>query len=142
MQTISKSGIYKTASGESFFITQNTNDSPLISGKECLLRFFPNPKFIPATDFVQVRIYRESVEAGVLTIQKRCYCPVDIFNMEYQFEILIKAFMLIKSGNYSFSFSFKDRSGMELTKAEIPAVSFSYDVECWVNHWLPNGLAI
>lgn len=142
MQTIFKSGTYKASTGESFLITQNTNDSPLVSGKECLLRFFPNPRFIPATDFVHVRISRESVEAGLLTIQKRCYQPVDMFNLEYQFDIQIKAFMLIKSGNYGITFSFKDRSGKELTKAEIPTVSFSYDVECWVNHWLPNGLVI
>jgi hypothetical protein len=142
MQTIFKSGSYKTNTGEPFLITQDTNDGNLISGKECLLRFFPNPKFIPGTDFVQIRISCESVEAGVMTVQKRCYCPVDIFNLEYHFDILIKAFILIKSGNYGFSFSFKDRSGKELTKAEIPTVSFSYDVECWVNHLLPNGLVI
>jgi hypothetical protein len=142
MQTILASGRYLASTGESFLISQDVEDNQLVSGKECKLKFYPDPRYVQATDFVQLNIRQDQQACGAITIPKRLYRPLDIFNIAYEFDVMIKAFMLNRSGNYEFEFSFRDRYGKEIRKVALPSICLSNEMNCWANNWIPHGLVI
>ena len=142
MHTILKSGTYQASTGESFLISQDVQDHPLVCGKDCSLRFFPDSRYVQATDFVQLSICLDGQASGALTINKSSYRPRDIFNIDYEFDVLVKAFMVNRSGHYEFAFSFRDRYGKEIRHVPLPNICFSYDMNSLANNWFPHGLVV
>jgi len=55
---------------------------------------------------------------------------------------VIKAFMLSRSGTYSFDLACLDQSGKTISTAALTEVFFAHDIDYWMNSWIPNGLAI
>jgi hypothetical protein len=142
MQTILTSGAYRASTGESFLISQDDQDHQLVCGKDCKLRFYPDPRYVQATDFVQLNICLDGMASGAITIHKRSFRPLDMFNIVYEFEVLVKAFMVNRSGHYEFSFSFRDRYGKEIRKVALPNICFSHEMSFWTNNLFPHGLVI
>jgi hypothetical protein len=106
------------------------------------VRFYPDPRYVHATDFVQLSICCDGMASGAITIHKRSYRPLDIFNITYEFEVLVKAFMVNRSGQYEFALSFRDRYGHEIRKVDFPNICFSNEMSYWANNWFPHGLVI
>jgi hypothetical protein len=142
MQTILTSGTYQASTGESFRISQDVEDDHLVSGRDCKLKFYPDPRYVQATDFVQLNLFQDHLPCGAITIHKRCYQPLDIFNIAYEFDVMVKAFMLNRTGQYEFSFSFRDRYGKEIRNVSLPSICFSHEMSYLANHWIPHGLVI
>jgi hypothetical protein len=142
MQTILASGRYLASTGESFLISQDVRDNQLVSGKDCKLKFYPDPRYVQVTDLVHLNICQNGLSCGAITIPKRSYQPLDIFNIAYEFEVNIKSFMVNRSGQYEFAFSFRDRNGKEIRKVALPSICFSHEMNYWANNWFPHGLVI
>jgi hypothetical protein len=142
MQTISNSGTYHASSGESFLISQDNPGHTLVSGRDCMLRFYPDYRYVQATDFVQLSLSCDGATSGSITIQKRAFRTLDIFNSTYEFDVQIKSHMVNRSGHYDFTFSFRDRYGREINKAALPTICFCHDLTNWANGWFPHGLVI
>jgi hypothetical protein len=142
MQKILTTGTYHASSGESFQISQDAADLQLVSGKDCKLRYYPDSRYVQATDFVQLNLCCDGSSSGCITIQKRSFRSMDIFNSNYEFEVLVKSHMLNRSGQYEFTFSFRDRFGKEITKAALPTICFSHDLSSLAGNWFPHGLVI
>jgi len=142
MHPITKSGLYKTDHAESFLFIQDESGSTLVSGKDCLLRYFPDPSIFQDIDSILLSISREGIREREMFVPKSGFFLDHSLTLGPNLGILIKAFMISQSGQYQFSFFCMDKDGKILSSPSLPFFSFAHDIDHWVNGWMPGGLAI
>ena len=142
MHLITKSGLYKTDHAETFLFIQDESGSTLVSGKDCLLRYFPDPSIFQEIDSILLSIFREGIRERELFIPKSGFFLDQSPSPGPNLGILIKAFMISQSGQYQFSLSCMDKDGKILSTPSLPFFFFFFDIDHWVNGWMSGGLAI
>jgi hypothetical protein len=142
MHPITKSGQYKTDHAESFLFIQDESGSRLVSGKDCLLRYFPDPAIFKDIDSILLSISREGIQERELFVPKSGFFLDPSPSFGPNLGILIKAFMISQSGHYQFFLACMDKDGKKLSTPTLPFFFFAHDIDQWVNGWIPRGLAI
>ena len=142
MEPINKSGFYESSPTERFLLAQEGPDSNLVSGKDCLLCYFQDPAILCQIDSVSLRIINSCGHDRLVPVSGHNLLRDEYPGIGPHIGIVIKAFMLSKSGIYSFDLACLDKSGKTISTVTLPGVSFAHDIDYWMNNWIPNGLAI
>jgi hypothetical protein len=142
MEPIRKSGLCESSPTERFLLVQENLASNLVSGKDFLLCYFPDPAIFGQIDSISLRISNSCQPSRLVNVSGRNLLRDEYPGVGPHVGILIKAYMLSKSGSYSFDLACLDKSGKTISTASLPGVSFAHDIDYWMNNWIPNGLAI
>jgi hypothetical protein len=142
MDLIKKSGYYRTLQQERFLLIQDVLGVNLLSGKDCQLFYYPEPENFPFIDSITLVIAGPKKQRTPINFPKPDLMRDEAPGLGPLLGLIIKAFSISKSGDYSFELCCHDKSGQLISSANFPPLSFQHDIDCWMNNWLPNGLAI
>src|SRR5262249_4068289 len=138
MRLITKSGFYKTDRFESFLFLQDEPGTTLVSGKDCLLRYFPTAEVSAQIDAVLLGITRDDVLERELFVPKSGFFLDQSAAAGPNLGVLIKAFMIAKPGDYKFSLVCFDKDGKVISSPTLPFFSFVHDIDHWMRDWMPG----